>query len=184
MWLTTNLHGMHSSVVALIPVILLYAFGLLETKDINKISWSALILFGGGLTLGSAIQAVGLDGLFAELLFAVLSNQPLLLILAALAVFAVIFTLVASNTAAAAISIPLVIPLAQGLGIPVEIAVMVIAIGVSLDFIVPIGTPPSTIAYSSGYIKTADMAKAGTVIALIGVSLLTLIAYFLWPFFV
>jgi len=184
LWLTTSFHGLHTSVVALIPVILLYVFGLLETKDINKVNWSALILFGGGLTLGSAIQTVGLDVVFAKLLFTFLSGQALLIILFALAVFAVIFTLVASNTAAAAISIPLVIPLAQGLGIPVEIAVMIIAIGVSLDFIVPIGTPPSTIAYSSGYIKTSDMAKPGIIIALIGIILLTLLAYFVWPFLV
>ena len=181
MWLTTSFHGLHTSVVALIPIILLYAFGLLETKDINKVSWSALILFGGGLTLGSAIQTVGLDLLFAEILFTFLSGHALILILFALAVFAVIFTLVASNTAAAAISIPLVIPLAQGLGIPVEVAVMIIAIGVSLDFIVPIGTPPSTIAYSSGYIKTSDMAKTGIIIAVIGILLLTLLAFFVWP---
>jgi len=184
MWLTTNLHGLHTSVVAMIPIILLYAFGLLETKDINKVNWSALILFGGGLTLGSAIQLVGLDLVFANLLFGYLLGHSLLLILVALAVFAIIFTLVASNTAAAAISIPLIIPLAKGLGIPVEIAVMIIAIGVSLDFIVPIGTPPSTIAYSSGYIKTSDMAKSGIVIALAGVILLTLLAFFVWPFLV
>ncbi len=184
MWLTTKIHGIHSAVVALIPIILLYAFGLLETKDINKVSWSALILFGGGLTLGNAIQLVGLDNVFASLLFDYLSGQAILIILFALAVFAVIFTLVASNTAAAAISIPLVIPLARGLGIPVEIAVMVIAIGVSLDFIVPIGTPPSTIAYSSGYIKTKDMAKSGIVIAVLGILLLTLLAFFVWPFLV
>lgn len=184
MWLTTGFHGLKTSVVAMIPIILLYAFGLLETKDINKVSWSALILFGGGLTLGSAIQTVGLDLVFANLLFTYLLGQPLLLILVALAVFAVIFTLVASNTAAAAISIPLVIPLAQGLGIPVEIAVMVIAIGVSLDFIVPIGTPPSTIAYSSGFIKTSDMAKSGIIIALIGIILLSLLSFFVWPLFV
>ncbi len=183
-WLTSSLHGIHTSVVALIPIILLYAFGLLETKDINKVNWSALILFGGGLTLGHAIQLVKLDELFASVLFQFLLGQPLLLIITILAVFAVIFTLVASNTAAAAISIPLVIPLAKGLGIPVEIAVMIIAIGVSLDFIVPIGTPPSTIAYSSGYIKTKDMAKAGIPIAIIGVILLTLLAFFVWPFFV
>jgi sodium-dependent dicarboxylate transporter 2/3/5 len=183
-WLTTKIHGMHTSVVALIPVILLYAFGLLKPTDINKISWSSLILFGGGLTLGHAIQTVGLDELFANVLFEYLAGQPLLFVVAVLAVFAVIFTVVASNTAAAAISIPLVIPLAKNLGIPVEIAVMVIAIGVSLDFIVPIGTPPSAIAYSSGYIRTVDMAKAGTVIALVGVLLLTLIASFAWSFLV
>jgi len=180
-WLTTKVHGLTSATVALIPIILLYAFGLLETKDINKVSWSALILFGGGLTLGKAIQTVGLDEVFAGVMFEYLFGQPLLLIIAALAVFAVIFTLVASNTAAAAISIPLVIPLAKGLGFPVEIAVMIIAIGVSLDFIVPIGTPPSTIAYSSGYIRTSDMAKSGIFIALIGIALLSLLAYFVWP---
>jgi sodium-dependent dicarboxylate transporter 2/3/5 len=184
MWLTTKIHGIHTSVIALIPIILLYAFGLLKTKDINKVSWSSLILFGGGLTLGHAIQTVGLDKVFAEILFQHLLGHSLLLIIAILAVFAIIFTVVASNTAAAAISIPLVIPLAKGLGIPVEIAVMVIAIGVSLDFIVPIGTPPSAIAYSSGYIKTSDMAKPGIIIALVGVIFLTLLAFFVWPLFV
>jgi len=95
-------------------------------------------------------------------------------------IFAFVLSIAASNTASAAIMIPLVIPLALLLNIDPKILVVAAAIGVSLDFIVPVGTPPNTIAYSSGYIKAKDMAISGVIIAVIGILVLTTWAYFFW----
>ena len=180
LWLTTKIHGIDSNTVALIPIILLYVFGLLDTEDFAKINWATLILIGGGLSLGLAIQASALDAAIAGLIQVTIINQPLFIMFVGLAFFAILLTIVASNTAAAAVMIPLMIPLAAALGLPLVPVVMIAAIGVSLDFIVPVGTPPSAIAYSSGYIKVKDMARTGIVLATLGVLLLSGLAILYW----
>ena len=180
LWLTSQFTGLGNATVALVPIILLYIFGLLGTADFSKINWSALILFGGGLTLGSAIHSSGLDAHLASFLQYLVVSQPYFLVLLIVIVFAFMLTIVASNTAAAVVMIPIVIPLGALLGIDIRILTIAAAIGVSLDFIVPVGTPPNTIAYSSGYIKAKDMALSGAVIAVIGVFVLAGFAYFTW----
>jgi sodium-dependent dicarboxylate transporter 2/3/5 len=180
LWLTTKLHGASSSTVSLVPIILLYVFGLLDTKDFAKINWATLILIGGGLSLGLAIQSSGLDVKIAGLLETVVSNQPIFLMFLGIVIFAIILTVLASNTAAGAVMIPLMFPLAVALNMPVTPIVMLAAIGVSLDFIVPVGTPPSAIAYSTGFIRVKDMAKAGIILAILGSVLLSLLAMFYW----
>ena len=180
LWLTTKMHGISSSTIALVPIILLYVFGLLDTKDFAKINWATLILIGGGLTLGLSIQASGLDHAIAGLMHIVLQNQPLFFLFVGIAIFAILLTVIASNTAAGAVMIPLMFPLASAVGIPVTPVVMIAAIGVSLDFIVPVGTPPSAIAYSSGYIRVKDMARSGIVLAILGVIVLAALAVLYW----
>ena len=121
-WLTSFAHKVPDSATAVGAVILLYALGLLETDDVSKISWATLLLFGGGLSLGTAIDSSGL-----------------------------------------------------GRYTPEEL------IGKSaLDFIVPVGTPPSAIAYSSGHISVTDMIRAGIWVTLTGVILIVLLALFNW----
>ncbi len=180
LWLTTQIHGYSASLVAVVPIILLYVFGLLNTDDFSKAHWPALMLFGGGLALGSAIIAVGLDLTMATAMNIVVFGQPLWIIFALIILFSIALTLVASNTAAASILVPVAIPLAAGLGVDLKIIALLAALGVSLDFVVPVGTPPSTIAYASGYIHVKDMAKAGIILALISIGLLTALAMVYW----
>lgn len=181
LWLTTPFHGFSSSLVSVVPILLLYLTNLLNVDDFSKINWAALVLFGGGLSLGLAIQVTGLDTIFAVLFESFALGQPYFLILLSVVVASILMTLVSSNTATAAVMIPISIPLAAALGINPSLMAVLVAIGVSLDFIVPVGTPPSTIAYSSGYVRVKDMALSGTVIALIGVLVLTCMAVFYWP---
>ncbi len=180
MWLTTGLHGIPSNTVSLIPIILLYLTGLLDTGDFSKINWAALILIGGGLTLGLSISAVGLDVLFANLIEFLVANQPVFLVFVTIGLFAIALTIFASNTAAAAVMIPIMIPLALNLGLDPRTVVVLAGIGVSLDFIVPVGTPPSAIAYSSGFVRVKDMVRVGVLLAFIGVVALAGLAMLYW----
>lgn len=180
MWLTTGLHGIPANTVSLIPIILLYLTGLLNTKDFSKINWAVLILIGGGLTLGLAMNSVGLDILFANILQTLIINQPIFFVFVIIGLFAIFMTIFASNTAAAAVMIPVMIPLALSLGLDVRTIVIIAAIGVSLDFIVPVGTPPSAIAYSSGFVRVKDMVKAGVILAFLGVVALASLALLYW----
>ena len=63
---------------------------------------------------------------------------------------------------------------------PVILAV-VVGIATSLDFMLPVGTPPNAIAYSTGKVKMGEMIKAGVILDVVGVIITIALAYFLWP---
>ncbi|MEW6036531.1 MAG: DASS family sodium-coupled anion symporter [Candidatus Micrarchaeota archaeon] len=179
-WVTSFAHGVPDAAVGVGAVVLLYAFGLLETEDASKIDWATLLLFGGGLSLGTAIDASGLGAYLGGLLGALVAGQGLPVIYLAVLAFAVLMTLSASNTATAALLVPVMIPLAGAVGAGVKGLAILAGIGTSLDFIVPVGTPPSAIAYSSGYVSVKDMARAGLWITLAGMLLLAGLALLYW----
>ncbi len=180
LWMTSIYHGIPDSVVALVPVILLYLFELLEKEDMSKIDWSVLLLFGGGLSLGAAIDASGLSTYLGGLLGGIVAGQTIFMLFLSVIVFAVILTLSASNTATAALIVPIVIPLAAMTGTGIKELAILAGIGTSLDFLVPVGTPPSAIAYSSGYIRVWDMLKVGIFITTAGILLLAFLAWLYW----
>ncbi len=176
-WLTTKFTGLSASTVALIPVISLFALGLLDETDLGKISWSTLLLFGGGLSLGSAVNQVDIDGWLAGLIQVWITGIPLFAALLILVFSGILVTMVASNTASAAILIPLMLPLSNGLGIDMQSIALLVAIAVSLDFMMPVGTPPSAIAYSTGVVNVREMIKNGFIIN-IGTGLILVLLYY------
>jgi sodium-dependent dicarboxylate transporter 2/3/5 len=157
-WLTTQLTGLASATVAR----------------------GTLLLFGGGLSLGSALVKVKIDVLLAETLARYLLGIPLFLIVVILVFFGILITMIVSNTASAAILVPLMIPVAKALGLDVRAMAILIAIGVSLDFMMPVGTPPNAIAYSTGLVRVKEMIKNGVLMNLGTGMILALIYYFFW----
>jgi len=176
-WLTTKFTGLSSSAVALIPVISLFALGLLDDTDLSKISWPTLLLFGGGLSLGSALNQVGIDSLITTWLQGWIVDIPLFVTLLILVFFGIGVTMIASNTASAAILIPLMLPLSHSLGIDMKSMAILIAIGVSLDFMMPVGTPPSAIAYSTGVVSVRQMIRNGFLVN-VGTGLILVLLYY------
>jgi len=176
LWLTEPIHGVNSGVVALVPIILFYFTGLLNTDDFMKIDWPTLILLGGSLALGFGIHASGLDGYLASTISGMSGIESVLMLFLLIGMLGTIITLVISNTTAAAVYLPIVVALASGFGASVTNTVVVAAIGVSLDFIFSFGTPPTAIAYGTKYVHTKDIAKVGIIISAIGVVLLAFMA--------
>jgi len=161
----------------LIPVISLFALGLLDDTDLSKISWPTLLLFGGGLSLGSALNQVGIDSLITTWLQGWIVDIPLFVTLLILVFFGIGVTMIASNTASAAILIPLMLPLSHSLGIDMKSMAILIAIGVSLDFMMPVGTPPSAIAYSTGVVSVRQMIRNGFLVN-VGTGLILVLLYY------
>ncbi|TFG34263.1 DASS family sodium-coupled anion symporter [Candidatus Thorarchaeota archaeon] len=175
-------HGISSSIVALIGGLALMILGLLDEKDVSShISWSSLLILGSGIALGGAMIDTGLSAFLAQQMTG-LGILPSMLVIVIIGVVAVLVTMVASNTGAAVILIPVAIPLATGLGIDPLLITMVIAIGVSMDFALPTGTPPSTIAYSTGKVEMREMISTGLVVDFIAILVVTLLAVWLWAF--
>ena len=152
---------------------------LLDESDLGRISWPTLLLFGGGLSLGSAVNRVGLDSLLVSLLEGWVIGIPQFAALLILVFFGILVTMIASNTASAAILIPLMLPLSVILNIDPKSIAMLIAIAVSLDFMMPMGTPPSAVAYSTGVVSIRQMIKNGFLVN-IGTGLLLVTMYYIF----
>jgi sodium-dependent dicarboxylate transporter 2/3/5 len=180
LWLTGERTGLSSYVVALIPIIVFFTFDLLGEDDLKVLHWETLILFGGGITLGEAVSASGVDVLIADSLSALITGLPSLILLIVTAFVGLIMTIVASNTGAAVLMMPIVMGLTRQLGWDPLPIVLVTTCGVSLDFILPVGTPPSALAYSTGHIRTDEMARAGLVLTIFVILVPALYAY--WVF--
>ena len=177
LWLTGEQTGLSSYVVALIPIIFFFTFDLLGENDLKVLHWETLILFGGGITLGEAVGASGVDVFIADTLAALITGLPSLILLIVTAFVGLIMTVVASNTGAAVLMLPIVMGLSRQLGWDPLPIVLVTTCGVSLDFILPVGTPPSALAYSTGQIRTDEMARAGLVLTLFVIVVPAVYAY-------
>jgi sodium-dependent dicarboxylate transporter 2/3/5 len=179
-WLTAAWHGLNTGIVALAGVIVLSLLGHVLPEDLNRISWSSLLTFGGGLTLGLFLTNTGVADWIATRLGAA-AGLPDLVAIAMVAVVALVMTAVASNTAAAAMLVPLAISLAAVLGLDPTLLVLVVAIASSVDFALVIGTPPTMLAYSTGLFTPVEILRAGIMLDLAGVGVTIAVATLLWP---
>ena len=181
-WLTQQWHGQSPGMVALAGAIVLFAFGLIESGDLQRISWPTLLTFGGGLTLGTFMVETGAsDWIVAQL--GGLDSWPTVLGVAAVGIVALTLTTVASNTGSAATLIPLAIPLAGLIGVGPTLLVVVVAIASSVDFALVIGTPPTMLAYSTELFTVREILRKGAVLDILGIVLLIAAIVPLWQLF-
>jgi sodium-dependent dicarboxylate transporter 2/3/5 len=150
----------YDAAVALVALITLHAFGLAPWRAIaERTDWGVLLLFGGGLTLSLVLEASGAGAWLASLLAGPFGSMPVVLSLMLVVLFAMALTEVASNTASAALLIPLFIGLAPQID---SIAMaMLIALGTSCAFLLPVATPPNAIIFGSGQVPQRAMLRGG-----------------------
>jgi sodium-dependent dicarboxylate transporter 2/3/5 len=165
LWLTKEIHGIHYSVTGMLGVAALVMAGILQWEDIHKnLEWgTALFIFGGGISLGLAMGNSGAASYFAHLFFPLVQGGGWLVLFIGVAIFGALVTNAMANVAAAALILPIVIPMAQLEG--VNPAVLALCLGMSTSFamLLVIGCPPNAIAYSYRYFKASDLTKAGAV---------------------
>jgi sodium-dependent dicarboxylate transporter 2/3/5 len=181
-WLTQTFHGFHAGIIALAGAVALFILGKLLPEDLGRISWPSLLTFGGGLTLGLFLVRTGTSDYLATRL-AGLVNVPEVVAVLAVAAITLLLTTVASNTASAAILIPLAIPLAGVLGVSPVGLVMVVAVASSIDFALVVGTPPTMIAYSTRLYTAGQIFRRGIVLDLAGIVLLVFVVTRIWKLF-
>ncbi|WP_394204018.1 SLC13 family permease [Shewanella waksmanii] len=171
------------TIVALSAVVVLAGLGLVEWKKIEKTTdWGVLILFGGGLTLSAVLKATGTSVFLAHWVTDIFGNTHMALFTLAVIFFVVMLTEFASNTASAALLVPVFAAIAEALGLsPVMLSVL-IGIAASCAFMLPVATPPNAIVYGSGYIKQSEMMRAGVIINFISMLVLYVISHTFWSF--
>tara|TARA_B100000809_G_C15092750_1_gene513829 strand:+ start:206 stop:1681 length:1476 start_codon:yes stop_codon:yes gene_type:complete len=126
----------------------------------QSIPWGALILIGGGLSLATVINSSGLAAWIGSLSSNLSGISIILIVLISIASI-IILTELTSNTATASTFIPIFGATALGLGQDPLLLIIPATLGASCAFMMPVATPPNTIAYASGYLKISDMIKAG-----------------------
>lgn len=153
---------------------------LLTWHDMGELPWGVLILFGGGLALAQAIDSSGLAAAIGTVSGGFV-GLPLIVLLPAIGIVIVGLSELASNTAMAAVFLPIAGAVALGMGLdPGQLAVAV-ALMASLGFMLPVGTPPNAIVFGSGAVTMAQMLRAGLPLDLIGIAVVTAIALALGP---
>ena len=160
-WLSEPLHGVAAPIVALGVAVILFGGGWLGREDLGRMDWSTLLLIAGGIVLGRLAERSGLlEGLARG---ASGGDIPLTMRITAFTLTAALMGAVMSNTASAA----MLIPLALGLGLPRSIAVL-IAIGTSFGVTFTISSPPNAMAYGEGGLSARDLLRVGAPIMIIG----------------
>lgn len=143
-----------------------------------RLPWGVLILFGGGLTLAGAVEANGVTGFLASGASDLRGLPPLAVVLAVVT-FSVFATEMASNTALVSLLLPILAAVAPALGVPPQLVLIPCALAASFAFMMPVGTPPNAIVFGTGLVTIPQMCKAGIVLNLAGVVLVTAVAYFI-----
>jgi len=150
--------------------------GLLEWKDTEKLPWGILLLFGGGLALAAMLEK---NGVVTEMtkVFSTYKEYSLLTILIVVVAISIFATEIMSNLALVTIFVPIIAAFALDSGIDILQLCLPLTLAASCAFMMPVGTPPNAIVFSSGLIKIHQMAKIGFILNIISVLIVSLFGY-------
>ena len=172
LWVLDKVTGINANVVAMIPVGVFCATGVITKEDLREIDWSVLWMVAGGFALGIALNKTGLaENLVESSPFA--SFSPLVVLLLS-GFIAYLLSNFIANSAAANLLVPILCAVGVGMGElldPVGGAralIIGVALSTSFAMLFPISTPPNAIAHSTGLIQVKDMTKVGLIIGVIG----------------
>ena len=184
-WLNkvSGLEGLSDAGIVMAAALLLFvipskrgfATRLMEWEDVARLPWGVLILFGGGLALAAQVSSSGLAVWLGESLLPVANLGTLVLIVAA-AGLVVFLTELTSNLATTATFLPVIAAIAAQSGIEPLILCVPVTLAASCAFMLPVATPPNAIVFSSGVLTIPEMVRAGFVMNLVALVVLTLLA--------
>ncbi|MBP3354514.1 MAG: SLC13/DASS family transporter [Bacteroidales bacterium] len=175
LWMTDKLTGLNANVVAMIPVGVFCATGIITRNDLSEINWSVLWMVAGGFALGVALNE---SGLAAHMINSIPFDSwaPLLVIIGSGLICYTLSNFI-SNTATAALLVPILAVIGKGMGSAlaplggVSALLIGIAIAASLAMVLPISTPPNALAHATGMIEQKDMVKTGLIMGIVGLIL-------------
>jgi sodium-dependent dicarboxylate transporter 2/3/5 len=186
--IATFFPGVTDGTIAMLAALVLFVVPLdwrrghvaLDWGTAVTIPWGVLVLFGGGLALADAMGTTDLSEWIGSGV-AILAGAPMIVMLAAATVLFIFLGEVTSNTAMAAMALPVMAGMAAPVGIPPLVLMGTVAIACSMGFCLPAGTPPNAIVFGSGYITIGQMVRAGIWVDVLSATVVTLVATFLLP---
>ncbi len=172
MWLFDSLIGVNANSVAMFPIAVFALTGVIRADDLRDINWSVIWMVAGGFALGLALNNSGLAELAIESIPFGSWSPVVILIVSGLLCYTLSNFI--SNTATAALLVPILVVACKGMGDNinaiggVSTVLIGIAISASVAMSLPISTPPNAIAHSTGLVKQNEMLKIGLTVGIIG----------------
>ena len=167
--------------IALGAVVLLFLLDLLAWRDIEQyVNWGVLLMYGGAIALGSALNRSGASTFIASVTVSRWAHSPLAVI-AMISALGILLTEAMSHSAVVALLMPVALGIAAQFGIDPRVMAPAVALPAGLAFTLPVGTPGNAIAYSSGYLRLRDMLVPGSVMVVIAWAAFNLVARYYWP---
>lgn len=181
LWSIGDFTHLHVSVVAAFAIIAICGLGYVKFKTIiEKFAWDAWLVFGAGVSLGIAMLDTGAGKWLATQFAPLLIGQAKLVQYFGIGIFGSFMSSFMSNSAATALCLPIMYPLAESLGLSVKHITLILPAATSFIWLV-IGCPPTIIAYSTGYFSQVDFVKVAIPWAIACVFVYSLVISFYWP---
>lgn len=173
----------HDGMVAVLACLALFVLPartqggrLLEWRDVERLPYGIVLLFGSGFALAKGFEQSGLSEWAAGLMGGFLQWHPLVLLIV-LGLFVTAVGEFASNIACVQLVLPIVASLGTGHEFPLQGLMIATALFASMGFMMPVATPPNTIIFGSGRVSAADMARSGLWVNLLGVAIIALLVW-------
>jgi solute carrier family 13 (sodium-dependent dicarboxylate transporter), member 2/3/5 len=197
LWITKDLINRQSyfklddNMIAIFGALLLFAIPahkdqdgkqrmILEWSDTSKMAWGILLLFGGGIALASSLEKVGVMAMVGKSLAGMGTANGFVLILV-ITIISIFLSEVMSNVAQVIVLAPVLTALAEAIHLDPLLLGIPMTLAASAASMLPMGTPPNAIVFSSGHIQLKDMIKAGLVLNIISIVLITAFCYWVLP---
>ena len=175
LWMLDKVTGVGANTVAMLPIVVFAVTGVVNARDLQDINWSVIWMVAGGFALGLALNESGLaENAIKSIPFGSWSAVAILIISGLICYLLSNFI---SNTATAALLVPILAVVCKGMGSSLEsiggtpTVLIGIAVAASVAMALPISTPPNAIAHSTGLVKQNEMMKIGVVMGIIGLVL-------------
>ena len=180
----TPLGGLSDAGIAMLAALTLFVWPVDRAKGIRamnwataaKLPWGVLMLFGGGLTLATAIEANGVSKFLGNL-SRDLAGLPPLVVLLVITTMTVFLSELTSNTAQVATMVPVLSAMAPAIGLNPYVLIYACTLGASSAYMMPVGTPPNAIVFGTGLVPLPQMMKAGFWLNLAGILVITALIF-------
>lgn len=171
LWVFGKQLGINANTVAMLPIAVFALTGVITAKDLKEIDWAVIWMVAGGFALGLAMNGTGLAEAAVKSIPFAEFNPLVIMIVSGLVCF--ILSNFISNTATAALLIPILTVVCAGMGDKLNTIggtstiLIGVAVSASCAMSLPISPPPNAIAYSTGLIQQTDMVKAGLTVGIL-----------------
>ena len=163
--------------IAMVALVALVASRTLDWDNFeHQTPWGVLLLFGGGLALSQIMQVSGASAFMADALVNAVQGAPALWVLLGVIAFVVFLTELVSNTASAALMIPIFMGVGPALGLSGPLLAAAIAVSASCAFMLPVATPPNAMVFATQLVPQATMMRCGLVLNFVCIGAIALVA--------
>ena len=174
-------HRVDLAIISLFGAAMLFVARTLSWEEAERrIFWNIVLMYGGAIALGVAIDRTGAARWLVERYIGGMTMPPLMAV-GLVVVGTLLLSEFMSNAAAVAVMLPLAFSMGDRLGASPVALTLATSIGAGLDFALPFSSAPNTIVFASGYLRMMDVVKAGGIMTVASVLIVLLIAWLWWP---